>query len=74
MFSHFVLVCQLLDVSYGLQLYQAVAQFIKKISFNFKIFISFQTGLHIYSAQPFYKTNSSNIWVGGDFNLGNIDN
>jgi hypothetical protein len=24
MFSHFVLVCQLLDVSYGLQLYQAV--------------------------------------------------
>ena len=27
---------------------------LKKISFNFKIFISFQTGLHIYSAQPFY--------------------
>jgi hypothetical protein len=29
-------------------------KFIKKISFNFKIFISFQTGFHIYSAQPFY--------------------
>jgi hypothetical protein len=27
---------------------------LKKISFNFKIFISFQTGFHIYSAQPFY--------------------
>jgi hypothetical protein len=23
-------------------------------SFNFKIFISFQTGFHTYSAQPFY--------------------
>ena len=27
---------------------------LKKISFNFKIFISFQTGFHIYSAQHFY--------------------
>jgi hypothetical protein len=25
-------------------------KFIKKISFNFKIFVSFQTGFHIYSA------------------------
>jgi hypothetical protein len=29
-------------------------KFIKKFSFNFKISISFQTGFHTYSAQPFY--------------------
>jgi hypothetical protein len=54
MFSHFVLVCQLLDVSYGLQLYVAVGGVVLCL-----VFLD--------------KTNSSNIWVGGDFNLGNID-
>ena len=33
--------------------------FIKKISFNFKIFISFQTGFHTYSAQIFNKDDGN---------------
>jgi hypothetical protein len=34
MFSHFVLVCQLLDVSYGLQLYQAVGGVVLHLVFQ----------------------------------------
>ena len=35
MFSHFVLVCQLLDASYGLQLYQAVGGVVLHLGFPF---------------------------------------
>ena len=65
MFSHFVLVCQLLDVSYGLQLYQAVGGVVLHLVFqlwmkiNIKLYCSYQ---YFMSINSFFNTLSLSLY------------